>query len=284
MSDRSGLLFHACFPRMRPPPEWYNDLLQRLWEHGLRYNSALTWEAAYEEQVRGHVDYGTLEFKEINRLSTLIEHMKTAEYGSVEAGASAISLDLQFSLENRWSFPEGTRLSWISLWTDKYAILPPDDEKSHCQELEYLQSYQAFWEWSAALCTLTNPLYGFGYSFRHSYPEEDPMSVFEQQEAEHILSGDYPAIERIVKPTPVQYLAPALATPERLLAALDTPGTAVKRLRNGGVLLLRDHLPFSYQAGIAHTHLAQKHRKRGDAILKTLWAEGWRGGRTLNDP
>lgn len=277
MSDRSGLLFHACFPHTRPTAEWYTTLLRQLWERGLEYslaqNEGLTWESAFQAKARCTVVSGRLQFKEVPNLATFVEQMTTAEAGYVEAGTSALTLELQLVAENPAFFPKGTRLSWLSLWTDKYEVLPPDDRLASCQGPEYLQTYQAFLEWSAVLCALCHPLYGFGYSFWQTYSEVDPRVLFEQQEAERVLGGGPPAIEQILDPLLLHYLSPTLALPERLLAALETPGTAVKRLRNGGALIIAERLPFTYQARAAHQHLAQNHEKRGDAILHVLRAE-----------
>lgn len=274
MSERRGLVFHAYFPRTQPSSDWYEALLLQLWERGMAYNLALNWEAKLQQRSRCWVDRGRYDLKEVHTLAAFIEQMPAAPYGYLEAHNGVSSINVAFSLEHRPYFPAGQRLSWITLETEKYYALPPD-RLPESQGLEYLHTYQAFWEWCATLCTLINALYGFDYSIWHwqGVWDESPDILLAQQEAERVLAGELPDIAALVQPMPIQYLPPALATADHLLACLEKPGTAVRRLLNGGALIVPEPLPFTYQAGVAHEHLARHHQKRGHAILRVLRAE-----------
>src|SRR5689334_18813881 len=196
LSDSYGRALYLCLPRQPRSPEWVEQILHRLWDHGLDFMDfklngrfPLTWEEQLDATSieKFEMEAGETFRSYIGRVAR-VERLGLSG-GSFWAGHVAGLPYLSFDLQKHPS------LDWIILFQrgldlEPYWFLK---REQYDTPLGYLATYQAFLEWAKVLCEVVEPLLGFGYYERY-LTDHDQYYEYVKVQGEVPQPGQLPPI------------------------------------------------------------------------------------------
>lgn len=262
----SDLLFVAYFEPHTFTTVWYQDLLYRFWQHGLRYHrfprkdpyelEARSWQEELHTRPESLYLSGSQRFE--GTVSQWLERVQTSVQGSLLAYDRWV--EIQVTLQPHAQFPSDAtrplqRLGRVEMRYDEGHF--HEDGPSSVDPLpRYLQIWQAYLHWSEVCCRILSPLYACG--FLEGYQREEGLLA---DSGEHdfieqpLLQGRLPEIAQIVSlPPMLQYFNPRLTSQENIKSLLHQPNTSSHYLPKDGVLHVAPQEPFSFGFGLAYNY------------------------------
>lgn len=256
LTDTYNRRFYVCLPHQPRSAEWIEHILHGLWNYGMTFPSyqfngqqPLSWQ---DMLASTNVETTPQEtFRE--QFSQLAQK---GGYLSVAYNAGWASLN--FNTQKHAS------LDWLMLSFRGAELEPYWRRKDPLDEspAEYLVAYQAFVEWSRVLCTIVEPLFGFGYYERY-------LSDFDQQYEYVNVKGEtprrewLPEVDQWFSHPPLRYLAPSLLTPERTVELLAHTGWQIERLATGGLFVVPPDPEYTSLASGGYAFLTRGLQQQG---------------------
>ena len=261
MSDNDQLDFVAYVEPQVATVRWYQDVLYKLWQHGLSFSRRAQKPLSWEEELRQQPEYfiaGSSQEQSQPQRSLAQWLDEAAATGSATLYAYDKDLEMRLSLQPGGS--ETLKRSGMIGISYYRADLNPEEVPTGALLPSYLQVWFAHLHWAELCCVLFNPLYALSYQqgdilplevlkrdSGDDRPVEDP-SLRMYEKARKALSIVAPPLERVW----LQYFSPHLLTEEEERSLLRQPYQFSEYLPGGGLLVVPREEPFHYGFGLAH--------------------------------